>query len=238
MLDGFEGAFDVDSTGYAPEGSTLEVAELSPRRYVEHHARLRLANVRYVLALKPVADDRVAMKATAKIREIQEPLILYELRDPLPRASWVPNHEVVAAAAIPSRIESPDFEPRRTVLLTNEPPAVPAAGEPPAGEPEVHYERLDPHTVRIRARTPPGFVVVLDGYHRDWQVRGPTTVLLEADGRYQALVAPGGDQEWTLVYRPRWRTRALVALAAGLAGIAACALVPLRTRADRTPGPR
>src|SRR5262249_9353618 len=66
VLDGFEGAFDVDSTGYAPEGSTLEVGELSPRHYAEHHARLRLANVRYVLALKPVADDRVAMKATAK----------------------------------------------------------------------------------------------------------------------------------------------------------------------------
>src|SRR5262249_8461445 len=44
ILDGFEGAFDVDSTGAAPQGSTLEVAELSPRHYAEHHARLRLAN--------------------------------------------------------------------------------------------------------------------------------------------------------------------------------------------------
>jgi hypothetical protein len=195
--------------------------------------------VRYVLALKPLSDDRVTMKATAKIREIQEPLVLHELRDPLPRAFWVPRHEVVAPVAVASRIEAAEFDARRVALLTTEPPPVAATGgPPPAGEAEVRYERLDAHTVRLRARTPPGLVVVLDGYHRDWQVRGPTTTLLEADGRYQALVTPGGEQEWTLVYRPRWRARALGAFGIGLAGIVLCALVPVRPRAGAAPGPR
>jgi hypothetical protein len=233
VLDGLEGAFDVDATGYAPAGSTLSPAELSPRFYPRHHARLRLANVRYVFALKPLPESLVAKRAEAKIAEIQEPLLLYELRDPLPRAFWVPRHERVVAASLPKLLESPEFDPCRTVLLTTEPP-VAGVGSPMGGA-TVDYDRLDAHTVRIRARTPPGFVVVLDGYHRDWQVRGPTSVLLQADGRYQALVTPGGEQEWTLVYRPPWRSFALAAMVAGLVGITVGFAAPLFTRRDAAP---
>ncbi len=35
-LDGWQGAFDVDRTGWAPAGSTLRVDETTPERFREH----------------------------------------------------------------------------------------------------------------------------------------------------------------------------------------------------------
>jgi hypothetical protein len=93
--------------------------------------------------------------------------------------------------------------------------------------PDVRYEYVDAHTVRIHARTPPGFVIVLDGYHPDWtaqdESRSPVPVL-RANGRYRAIPTDGGVHVFTLRYRPRWRGPALAALAAGLVAAVALAL--------------
>jgi len=92
----------------------------------------------------------------------------------------------------------------------------------------VTYRLVDPHTVRLDARTPPGFLVVLDGHHPDWVAEdesGPVPVL-RAQGRYRALPTPGGERHVTLRYRPRWRGSAL-ALAA-LSGLAVTALLARR----------
>jgi hypothetical protein len=81
----------------------------------------------------------------------------------------------------------------------------------------VEYEAVDPHTVRLTARTPPGFLVVLDGFHPDWTAEdesGPV-VVLRADGRIRALPTPGGDQRVTLRYTPHWRAPALALAAVG-----------------------
>ena len=92
--------------------------------------------------------------------------------------------------------------------------SVDAAPEPPPGggrEAEVRYEPVDAHTARIRARTPRGFVVVLDGYHPDWTAEdesgpgpGPACqrpVSCHPDRR-------AGDHVFTFRYRPRWRVPA------------------------------
>ena len=92
------------------------------------------------------------------------------------------------------------------------------------------YERLDAHSVRVRGSSPPGYVVVAAGYHEDWQVSGPTTTLLRANGRYMALVAPGGPAEWVLRYRPRWLAPAL-----GLSGLGLLGLGWLICRVPRAP---
>ena len=92
----------------------------------------------------------------------------------------------------------------------------------------VRYEPEDAHTVRISARTPPGFVVVLDGHHPDWTAEdesGPVPVL-RAGERYRALPTPGGERHFTLRYRPRWRAPALALAAMG----ALAALVLARRR--------
>jgi hypothetical protein len=110
-----------------------------------------------------------------------------------------------------------------------------AAGTPPA----VVYERLDAHTVRLRASTPPGSLVVLDGYHRDWRAEGrdgPLAVM-PTHGRYWAIATAGGDQIVTVRYRPRWRAPALAAAALGAVGALGLAVTSSRRGSPRGAAP-
>jgi hypothetical protein len=81
----------------------------------------------------------------------------------------------------------------------------------------VAYERIDPHTVVLRANTPPGFLVVLDGHHPDWRAedRSGPVELQVAYGRYQAIRTRGGEAVATLRYQPAWRAPALFLLTMG-----------------------
>jgi hypothetical protein len=196
VLDGLEGAFDVDRMGLAPEGSTLTLAEARPERYREIHGRLRGANVRWVLAFHALPEDLVRLRGEADLPGVREPLRLYELRDPWPRAFWAPARDSEASP--------------------------PGRGRAKA---TVRYERLDPHTVRLTASTPPGVIVVLDGHHPDWRAEdrsGPVPVLRGA-GRRQVLPTPGGEREITLRYCPGWTRLGLALAALALVGLGALA---------------
>ncbi len=189
VLDGLEGAFDVDRMGLAPRGSTLEVAEAQPGRFADHYERLRAANVRWVLSFAPLPEDLVSPHGEVRFPEVVQPLRFYELRDPLPRAYYVDRLEHALD--------------RRSL----------------AGEAPVAYQAVDPHTIRLRCRTPPGFIVVLDGYHADWKAfdgSQPLTIRRVA-GRYRAVPTPGGERVLTLRFAPPWRTPALVAMSVGAA---------------------
>ena len=223
VLDGLDAAFDIDRMGLAPAGSTLSVEEARPALFRHHYRRLRLAGVRWVVGFHPLPEDLVRLKASVPLREVAEPLRLHELRDPLPRAFWVGEAEVEGdPTRRAARLEDPAFDPRRTVLLEATPPAW--AADPAGawcGEARVDYEAVDPHTVRLTARTPPGFLVVLDGHHPDWTAEdgsGPIA-LLRANGRYRTVPTPGGDRSVTLRYTPRWRAPALALAALSAAGV-------------------
>ena len=118
VLDGLEGAFDEERAGWEPRDSTLPARERLPERYRQHHARLRLANVRYVLSFRPLPEDLVRLRGRATLPEIEEPLCLYELKDPLPRAFRVKSALIVPDEALRHRTEAPDFDPRATVSWT------------------------------------------------------------------------------------------------------------------------
>jgi len=80
----------------------------------------------------------------------------------------------------------------------------------------------------VRATTPPGLILVLDSHHPDWVAEDEAgrVPLLRADGRYRAVPTPGGDRQFTLRYRPRWRAPALALAALG----ALCAVALALTR--------
>jgi hypothetical protein len=223
VLDGLEGAFDEDRVGWAPRDAALSSKERIPSRYREHHGRLRLANVRFVLSFRPLPDELVRGLREVSIPEVAEPLRLFELKDALPRVFRASRFEVVPdPEVLRGRLEAPDFNPRDLALLEASGADLPSAGPPPpAGEgaDEVRYQLLDPHTVRVEARGPPGLLVVLDGYHRDWKayVNGEPRPVLRADGRYRALATRGGGEVLTLRYEPSWRLAALMACALGAA---------------------
>jgi hypothetical protein len=220
VLDGLEGAFDEDRNGLLPLGATLLPTERDPRFFAHHFRRLQLANVRFVLSYRPLPDDLVSPRGEVRFPEIADSLLLFELRDPLPRAFWVGEIEVLPAGASASpSVEDPGFDPRRKVVLAARPP------EPPpsvvdAAPSMVRFEQEDPHTVRIRAESPAGMIVVSQGYDPAWraEVEGREEPLIRANGRYLALWTPGGSREWTLRYRPRWLAPSLALLATGLIG--------------------
>jgi hypothetical protein len=216
VLDGLEGAFDEDRTGLMPAGSTLPVAERNPVLLARYYRRLQLANVRFVVSYRPLPSELVSLRASVTFPEILDPLLLFELRDPLPRAFWVGEYER-ATADFASRLGAPSFDPRRRVVLHDAPPVPPPTSAVPEPRTVVRFEQVDPHTVRLRADSPPGFVVVSMGFDPGWRAEdrdGPVP-LLRANGRYWALPTPGGDREWTVRFRPAWVHPALIALGAG-----------------------
>jgi hypothetical protein len=139
-LDGLEGIFDNDRTGWAPEGAALTLQESEPSAFPRILPRLRAANVRFVLSFVPLGDGLVALRRRVAFPELLDPLLVYEIEDALPRASW--------AATAPEATADP--------------------ARPPAGK--VTYARLDPHTVEVRAEGAPGDVVVRDYAHPDWRL--------------------------------------------------------------------
>lgn len=195
-LDGLEAAFDLDRTGFAPPGATLAVDEAVPSRFRDQAVRLRWSNVRWIFSFRPLPEDLVRERGGVKLPEVQAPLILYELRRPLPRAFWIPE-------------------------VAHLDPMAPLPTGPPGVSAEVRYERLGPHRVRLTASTPPGLLVVLDGHHPAWTAEdrsGPVD-LLRVLGRYQALETPGGSRVYTLTYRPEWVFWSVVLLILGLLGL-------------------
>lgn len=226
VMEGLEAAFDEDKVGWAPQGSTLPVTERRPGRFPEHYARLRLANVRWVLSFHSLPEALVRERGRAALPEIAEPLRLYEMRDPLPRVFWVggcevaPDPELVRASVVGGSLD-----PRRVVLLEAPPPERPCSG-PASGAGDASFERLDPHTIRITASGAPGLIAVLEGYDPAWRLTGAPGVPRpqRAFGRYLALFTPGGDREFRLSFRPSWRGPTLAAAVLGALLILALSL--------------
>jgi hypothetical protein len=219
-LDGLEGAFDEDRTGWAPRGATLTPAESSPALFGRVQARLRLAGVRWVLSPLPLPPDLAAPRGEARLPEIRQPITLHELRDPLPRAFWVPDCEVAASPdAARERALAPGFDARRSVVLDAAPATAPCGGARSDGASRVLWRRLGPHVVEIDAEGDAGWLVVLEGHHRDWRVEGARVPArpMQANGRYWALPAPGGRVAYRVRYDPPWVTPALALACAGMA---------------------
>jgi hypothetical protein len=238
VLDGLDSAFDEDRVGWAPAGSTLDPRERVPSQFPQHYARLRLAAVRYVLSFRPLDGAFVREAGEVPLHEVLEPLRLYELVDPLPRAFRAASYAVEPdPQRLQSRLESAGYDPRQSVWLSEEPPAavkslVASAGTAASAAPgdEVTLERASPHEIRIRAAGGPGLVVVSEGESRDWHARAGDgeRPLLRANGRYWAVPTRGGGETITVRYEPSWRAPALDALALGGAFVLALVLWPSR----------
>lgn len=219
VLDGLEGALDEDRTGLLPEGAPLPVPLRDPARASAYFGRLRLANVRWVISWRELPAARFSLRATIRHPEIRDPMHVYELRDPLPRAFWVGRAEVISDPARRlARLEDEAFDAREVVLLAAAPPIVRARPTDAARPRSVRFEPMDPHTVRLTVDSPPGFIVILDGFHRDWRASGPEgpEPILEANGRYRAIATRGGRRELLLSYQPPWLWPSLGAAGAGV----------------------
>ncbi len=218
-LDGLESAMETEVSPYAPRGSFLPQAGRTVGRFREYFPEVRLANVRWVLSLRALPADLVRQVGEVEVPGLVEPLRLYELTSPVPRAFWTARCAVLPESEIWREALRPGFEPESHVLLREAPPAGVTCGEiASAGPASVAFEQPDPHTVRLRVRSPPGFVVVVTGFHPDWQATGShgPVPLLRAYTRYWALPTPGGEQTFVVRFRPRWPAPAFALSLLGL----------------------
>jgi len=219
VLDGLESVFETE-TGYAPRDFFLPHELRTVEHFREYFPEVRVGNVRWVLSLKELPPELVTLVEQVPVPGVVEPLRLYEVRSPVPRAFWTPRCEVRPQPRLFEETQRPGFEPEQAVLLESAPGSA-CDRDAASGPASVAYERPDPHTVRLRVSSPPGFVVVVEGFHDDWKAEtaeGPVP-LYRAYGRYWALPTPGGEQTFVARFRPRWPAPALALSGLGLAAL-------------------
>jgi hypothetical protein len=193
LLDGLPTAYGEDRAGWAPAGSTLAPSEALPALYGRIHERLRRANVRWVLSFHDLRHDGVVPRGEARIREVLEPLRLYQIADAWPRAFWVPP----------------------TGLGTG--PASGGAGTAAFEQLDPHTVRVR------SSGAPGYLVVLEGydtGWTVEHPEGAP---LQRAYDRYWALPTPGGDREFLIRFAPRWRVPALASALLAAAGTVAVA---------------
>jgi hypothetical protein len=124
------------------------------------------------------------------------------VEDPLPRAYAVGGTRVADGLPALRLLLSPDFDPRREVLLPEGTPS-PA---PSTFSSEVRITEARPDRIRIAATlNAPGHVLVLDAWDAGWRARvdGRDAPVLRGNVGFRAVPAPTGSHQIELVYRPR-----------------------------------
>jgi hypothetical protein len=127
---------------------------------------------------------------------------VYQSDSALPRAYIVPDYQVAGDDHALEILKSPDFEPRQTVLLAED-PGVPHSPENPAMVVPgiVSYTA---NSVAIETDCPyDGFLLLADNWHPDWQARidRKQTECLRANYTFRAVRVPAGKHEVVFEYR-------------------------------------
>jgi hypothetical protein len=172
-------------------------------------------------------------RSPARFREVQHRLRLGNVRwvlsfDPLPEDVVAPRGQAALAEVYtPLKL----YELRSALPRAFWSARADVLPEGARADAVVAYERVDAHTVRLRATTPPGFLIVLDGYHRDWRAEASSgeVPLSSVHGRYWALPTPGGEQVVTVRFRPAWRPTALAGFGLGVLGVIGLFFAPRLT---------
>ncbi len=194
-----------------------------------------------------LSADLIATRrpASAWLADRYEPLgatggatAVYANPHALPRAFRV--HEAEAEPpgieAAMRRLISPDFDPRRRVLLDEPPEALllsqqPAAASPVSDIPPVLFERYEAEYVRLRSDgRRPGAVVLADAYFPGWQalVNGEPARVHRANTALRAVIVPAGPSVIEFRYRPASFRIGLILCALGLVGCSTLALAAWR----------
>jgi hypothetical protein len=223
---GVESSYDLDQQGLFPK----PLAELSRfLRIVEgtptHVRLLRMGAVRRVATLhtEGLGDLRPVAVLPGLLRD---PLRIWEVPDPLPRAYAVGAARAADGAAALAALRD-GFDVGGQVLLPDR-----TLGGPPgrAGQVQVTDRRAD--RVRLAADLDrDGYVVLVDAFDPGWRVTvdGRRAEALRANVAFRAVEVPRGRHAIEWVYRPR---SVFVGLALSLAGTGIAVVLLLRGRRD------
>ena len=185
---------------------------------------LRLLNVRTHLALRQLTDPEFQPLSA-------EPVFVY--RDPrtLPRAFFVGSARRVQGDAAVDIISSPDFDPRREVLLEGAPNASTSAA--PFTPAEIREQQ--PERLRVSVDAPAdGYLVVMDTYFPGWKavVDGHPVEIRPANWMGRAIPVTRGSHQVELRFQP---ASVRVGMFVTLAALAGCMAVGVSARRNPRP---
>lgn len=213
-------------------------------RFLNRLKLLRIFNGRYVVSTLPLSDP--SLKA---VRQYNLPLsprmdpvtvYLYEVADVLPRAFLAPEARAVARDEEAFQaLVAPEFDPRKTVLLsmaTSPPPCSPPLSA--AGSSATVEEYL-PRCVRIRVHSDgEGYLVLSDAWSWEWAaaVDGKESQLFRANLGCRAVrVGPG---EHVVEFRHHARMLQRGFMLGGISVTVLCVWTALGFVRRRRAGPR
>lgn len=218
---GLRGSYDADFTGLAPPALPFMSVLVRQVEATPLGVRLlEMGNVGWVIDSRaegfPLLPERARMQSV-----FSQPLRLSQVPDPLPACfvvggvSRAPSDE---AAMV--RIASPDFDPRREVVLTGDGAARPW---PPGWSGRARGLLREANRLRIETETSgPGVLVAVEAFDPDWRatVDGSAVAVERANVLFRGVAVPAGRHLVELRYAPR-----SVAWGAGLCAVGSALLL-------------
>jgi hypothetical protein len=169
--------------------------------------------------VRPGSDAEKHLKTLARrpartgvvLREPKHPII-YERTTALPRAYFVAGarHAGDAEAAL-DLLQSPDFRPRREVVLEGAPVEADPSGRVGSTPVQILADEREHVTLRVDASAP-GYVVLTDAHRPGWRAEldGAPVPIYMANALFRAVRVPAGESEIVMTYRSAPFERGLV----------------------------
>ncbi len=188
-----------------------------------------LYGVKYVISITPIEQDPRFELVYARLEGLEgnkEDLLklntikLYRNKSPLPRAWLVKDFKVMDSKEILSAISHPNFDPRKEVLLEEEPEwpkkmgghsgpplqNINDVGEPLRGLPEgVEFISESNNRLSLQAKVEEeGILILSDTYYPGWKVfvNGRKEKILRANYNFRGVVLLKGTYQVEFVYAP------------------------------------
>ena len=200
---GLETSYDFDRRGLAPRAMNDLTYFLDHVQGTAVHARLlRLGAVARVVALhEPGERERELRLARVLPSLAPEPLRVFEVKDPLPRARLVGRTRIADGEAAFRALSEPAFDPGVEALV--------ASGEPlgtEAFQGSLIWLERRPDRQRLETTSSgPGLLVLADAYDPGWRASldGAPVPVLRTNVAFRGVAVPEGRHSVDLVYRPR-----------------------------------
>lgn len=234
---GIETAYDRDAIDVYPSWTNgLFVARARAEGTPAHLRLLQLAGVRWVAALHRENFDDLQLRATLP-GHFAEPIRLFEVPAPLPRARAVSGARVAGGRDALRVLAAPDFDATREVVLPGGAERAAVAGfEGGCRRRPGLFDRVDLECTLSHD----GWVVLADTWDPGWSATldGRPAEVLRANHGFRAVAAPAGAHRIEMVYRPQPLVAGLGVSAAGWLAVLACAAAHARTRLGKDGGGR
>ncbi len=210
--------FEIDYRGLQPSAFTRLTGVV---RGLDREAQLRLLRlgaITHVVALHAEGFEDLVPAGTWETLLV-DPLRVFRVPDPLPRARVVGGARVADDTLGLDALLDAGFDPAREVLLASGEASLPAPEVP--GTVRILEERSDRVALEADVRAP-ALVVLADAFDPGWRATldGASAPVLRANLAFRAVRVPAGRHRIEMVYRP-W------ALVAGLAVSAVAVLSAL-----------